>query len=195
MTSKPGEEAADPAGEGGPPPPEPEDLAGALRFIHLLQAQSQARVAELSATVSALIETLIGGGQVPLEAYERRKRLTVIRENERTANEPGIEISDAPDKYAMADLPRIDCAARIHLCRARCCAMPFALSVQDLDERIVRWDYARPYRIARRPDGACVHNEGGSCSIYERRPATCRAYDCRTDRRVWIDFDRGIPAP
>lgn len=192
---KPGD-APPGSGDGeSPRPPEPEDVPSALRFVHLVEAQTQARVAELSATVNALIETLIGEGQLPLEAYERRKRLTVLRENERAGREAGIEIGDITDKYAMEGLPEIDCASRLHLCRARCCSLPFPLSVQDLDERVVRWDYGRPYRIARGQDGRCVHNEGGACSVYARRPASCRAYDCRNDRRVWIDFERGIPAP
>lgn len=178
-----------------PPPPEPEDLAAGLRFVHLLQAQTHARVAELSATLSAVVEVLVGEGALPLEAYEKRKRLTVLRENERTAREAAIEITDIPDKYALADLPEIDCEARLPLCRARCCTLSFALSVQDLDERVARWRYARPYLIAQRPDGYCVHNEGGRCGIYERRPGVCRTYDCRQDRRIWIDFEGRVPAP
>lgn len=175
--------------------PEPEDLANALRFVHLVEAQTQARVAELSASVNALLEVLIGEGQLPLDAYEKRKRLTVLRENERGASEARVEVSDIPDKYAIGGLPEIDCPSLLHLCRARCCTFDFTLSVQDLDERIVRWNYGRPYRIAQRPDGYCVHNEAGLCAIRENRPGVCRMYDCRKDRRVWLDFERRIPAP
>ena len=186
-----------PAAPAAAPPaaPPPEDLAGALRFVHLLQAQTQARVAELSSSLNALVEALIGEGTLQLESYEKRKRLTVLRENQRTAREPGIEVSDIPDKYALEALPEIDCADRMPLCRARCCSLSFALSVQDLDERVVRWRYDRPYLIAQGPDGRCVHNEAGRCSIYERRPGVCRSYDCRQDRRIWIDFEQRIPAP
>ncbi|HSN98334.1 MAG TPA: hypothetical protein VLS89_08550, partial [Candidatus Nanopelagicales bacterium] len=176
-------------------PPPPEDLTGALRFVHLMEAQTQARVAELSATVNAVLESLVAEGALPIETYEKRKRLTLLRENERSAREPGIQVSDVPDKYALAGLPDIDCEARLPLCKARCCTLSFPLSVQDLDERVVRWNYARPYLIAQRPDGYCVHNEAGGCSIYARRPGVCRTYDCRNDRRIWTDFERRIPAP
>jgi Fe-S-cluster containining protein len=176
-------------------PSGPEDMERALRFVHLVEAQTRARVAELSASMQAMLETLIGEGTLPLDAYEKRKRLTVLRENERSAGEAGVEIADVPDKYAMRGLPEIDCASRLHLCRARCCTLPHLLSVQDLDERIVRWDYGRPYRIARGASGHCVHQEGGICSIYAARPGACRAYDCRRDRRIWVDFEREIPAP
>jgi Fe-S-cluster containining protein len=40
----------------------------------------------------------------------------------------------------------------------------------------------------------CI-DAGGACTIYEKRPASCRAYDCRADPRVWIDFEARIPAP
>lgn len=173
----------------------PEDLVGALRFLHLVDTQTKARVAELSSTVNALLEVLVGEGQVPLEAYEKRKRLTMVRENERAKSEAGVMVADVPDKYALTDTPKIDCAARIPLCRARCCKLSFALSVQDLDERIVRWNYALPYHIAQGENGYCVHNEGGACGVYEQRPGICRTYDCRNDRRIWTDFEKRIPAP
>jgi Fe-S-cluster containining protein len=177
-----------------PPPFQPEDVANGLRFVHLVEMQTKARLSELTASVNAMLEVLIGEGHLPLEAYEKRRRLTVVRENERSGEEATVQLSDVPDKYALRDLPQIDCASRLHLCKARCCMLSFALSVQDLDERVVRWNYGLPYRIARRPDGYCVHNDGG-CTVYEHRPAVCRTYDCRQDRRIWIDFDKGIPAP
>jgi hypothetical protein len=31
--------------------------------------------------------------------------------------------------------------------------------------------------------------------VYAQRPGACRAYDCRHDPRVWIDFEARIPAP
>jgi hypothetical protein len=194
--TRPGADHAAGREEGAlPGAPVPEDLPNALRFLHLVDMQTKARVAELSASVNALVETLIGEGHLPLEAYERRKRLTVVRENERATQEAGVAVTNVPDKYAVESPPQIDCAARLPLCGARCCKLTFALSVQDLDERVVRWNYAQPYRIAQREDGYCVHNEAGGCSIYAQRPAVCRAYDCRQDRRIWIDFEKRIPAP
>jgi Fe-S-cluster containining protein len=105
------------------------------------------------------------------------------------------EIGAAVDKYAMRALPAIDCEARLPLCRARCCTLRFALSRQDLDEGVVRWDPARPYAIAQREDRTCVHLHAGRCEVYAQRPAVCRSYDCRGDGRIWLDFDTRIPAP
>jgi len=97
---------------------------------------------------------------------------------------------------ALTDLPEIDCDARLPLCRARCCTLTFPFSFQDLDERVLRWDYGRPYQIGRRSDGYCIHNEAGSCrcTVYAQRPAVCRTYDCRNDKRIWLDFEKRLPA-
>ena len=33
------------------------------------------------------------------------------------------------------------------------------------------------------------------CQVHAYRPYVCRAYDCRNDKRIWLDFDQMIPAP
>ena len=100
------------------------------------------------------------------------------------------------DKYQIEGAD-IDCAARIHLCQARCCSFTFPLSPQDLDEGGVRWDVEDPYMIRHDEDGYCSHLDRGTlgCTIHQRRPATCRQYDCRQDPRVWVDFEARVPAP
>jgi Fe-S-cluster containining protein len=51
--------------------------------------------------------------------------------------------------------------------------------------------------IAKHADGYCVHLDrcGSRCRIYEQRPTPCRGYDCRKDKRIWIDFERRIVNP
>lgn len=181
-----------------PRPPVPEDVEAGLRFLHMTTVQTKAQLSELTATVNALTELLVAQGALAMDQFQRRRHLTVLRENERIeAEDAQVQLTDVENKYAMEELPEIDCEARLHLCRARCCSFHFSLSIQDLDERIVRWDYGKPYMIARREDGYCVHNVEGTClcNVYVNRPAVCRGYDCRTDKRVWIDFARRIPAP
>ena len=119
--------------------------------------------------------------------------MTVLRENEKAAQNASVDIADIPDKYALEE-PDIDCAALLPLCKARCCTMAFPLSRQDLDERVVRWDYGQPYTIARNTTGYCVHNSAGKCEVYDKRPGVCRSYDCRQDKRIWKDFEKRIPA-
>jgi Fe-S-cluster containining protein len=91
----------------------------------------------------------------------------------------------------------IDCQARIPLCKGRCCKLSFPLTFQDLDEGVVKWEYSRPYQIRKRADAYCVHSDEATrgCQVYDQRPAVCRSYDCRNDRRIWTDFEKRIPAP
>ena len=74
--------------------------------------------------------------------------------------------------------------------------MYFALSRQDLKERVVQWDHSNPYMIRHGADGYCVHNDKQTrfCTVYDHRPAVCRGYSCRNDKRIWKDFDKMIPA-
>lgn len=101
------------------------------------------------------------------------------------------------DKYAWPGGVAIDCESRLHLCRAACCRLRFPLSEQDVLEGVVAWDDADPYMIAQADDGCCVHQDRTTlrCRIYEKRPLPCRAFDCRADRRIWLDFENRIPSP
>ena len=179
-----------------PRPVSPEDVENGLRFGHVVQMQTRQHVAELSASFYALLETLVARGGLALDEYERRRQQTVAREVAKAGTELLPQLADIPDKYALTELPEIDCAARLPLCQARCCTLVFPLSVQDLEERVVRWDFGRPYQIARRADGYCVHSAADSCActVYAKRPGVCRSYDCRNDARIWLDFERRIPA-
>jgi Fe-S-cluster containining protein len=124
------------------------------------------------------------------------KRLERIFQQKRV----GVRMDEAyPDKYAIPpdSLPKIDCASRLHLCRGACCALVFPLSAQDIEEGVMRWEYGQPYMIRHGADDRCVHQDRETlgCTVYEHRPAICRTYDCRQDRRIWEDFDRGIVNP
>ncbi len=180
-----------------PRPSRPDDVENGLRFSHVVEMQTKQQVTELAASFYALLETMVASGQVALDDYERRRQTTLRHENERIRSAALVVLDSTPDKYALADLPEIDCEARLPLCHARCCKFVFPLSTQDLDERIVQWEYGRPYQIAHRSNGYCLHSEPhtGRCTVYEHRPATCRTYDCRTDQRIWVDFENRVPAP
>jgi hypothetical protein len=114
----------------------------------------------------------------------------------RTPTRVSLEL-DEGSKYEVAS-PPIPCGELIPLCGARCCTLSFALSTEDLDEGVIRWDYGQPYLIRQRAtDGYCVHNEPTShgCTVHAFRPRVCRSYDCRKDKRIWIDYEQRIPAP
>lgn len=108
-----------------------------------------------------------------------------------------VAIDVGESKYD-AEVNGPPCMELMHICQARCCALTFSLSSEDLDEGVIRWDYGQPYLIRQRAsDGKCVHNspETGGCTVHQYRPRVCRVYDCRKDDRVWVDFEKKIVAP
>ena len=178
-----------------------EQTATGLRHCHqqmiVLAQQVFAASAQLGAVVNVLhARGLVSDEELAAHRQAEEARLEALFQDK----EVGVQIeSRIADKYAIPpdELPEIDCASRYHLCRAACCALQFPLSLQDLDEGVVRWELGRPYRNRQGTDGYCVHMERGSfrCSVYQHRPGICRVYDCRQDRRIWLDFEQGIVNP
>src|SRR2546425_499826 len=101
--------------------PVPEDVERGLRFNHVVEMETRQRLTEVAASVYALVETLVANGTVPIEEYEQRRTNTLQREVKRARSHALVVINDVPDKYALTDLPDIDCEARRPLCKARCC--------------------------------------------------------------------------
>ena len=103
-----------------------------------------------------------------------------------------IQLAMFRDKYAVPSSD-IDCAARIPLCGARCCGFDVSLSAQDVAEQKLPFVIEQPYMLPRENGRCTCMNEAGACTVYDYRPGACRAYDCRHDPRVWIDFEARIP--
>lgn len=169
------------------PPPLDSDAIDALELLAAAIAQRNDH-GDLARRFEWLVDTLILRGQLP----ETFRRLLARVGNERST----VRLATFRDKYAV-ESAEIDCAARIPLCKARCCTMDVTLSAQDLAEGGIPFDILQPYALPRDPvTKQCVCMDAtGACTIYERRPGACRAYDCRHDKRVWLDFEARIPAP
>lgn len=171
----------------------------ALRAVHLAISDVRGELHHLAAQVVALIDEVerrLGApiaGAIDQAAGRILEQIEVAVE--RTDPMGRLQLGTELDKYAVPTDGGPPCAELLPLCEARCCRLRFPLTTQDLDERVIRWDYGRPYLIAH-AGGACVHLDGArGCTEYARRPAACRAYDCRGDHRIWTDYDRRIPAP
>lgn len=145
--------------------------------------------AELAARLETLIGLLIARGHL---APGHRRLLQRLKGLAPTV----VRLSVVQDKRAVPSAD-IDCASLLPLCKGRCCAMEVALSEEDLGERRLAWDLRQPYQLRRDPEhGYCSYlGHGGRCAVYDDRPATCRQYDCRRDPRVWLDWERKLPAP
>jgi hypothetical protein len=167
-------------------------LATVLQRATDAEERSSGAAAGLLATVDLLVEILAGQG-VLNEGHQRL--LAKVRERARPER-PRIRLRTLVDKYEQSVSP-IDCDKRVHLCHARCCSFTVELSRQDLEEGGLLWNIEEPYLLRREADGYCSHLDRGTrgCGAYQNRPAACRTYDCRTDQRIWIDFEKMIPAP
>lgn len=93
--------------------------------------------------------------------------------------------------------PDIDCASLLHLCHGRCCSFTAALTEEEVRANIIEWDLNEPYKLPKNTETGYCANLGstGGCTKYHARPGACRKYDCTHDGRVWIDFEKRIPAP
>lgn len=185
-----------------PPAPAPDnemiprasrELEEGLRFVHTMCMETKLAVERVDAIVTALARELEALKLVDPAAVIAR--MTKAHEEARARNREQIHVMVGPaaDKHTIPS-PDVDCASLMPLCKARCCRLTVHLSFQDLDDGL-RWEYARPYELKRAATGYCVHSVEQRCGVYDRRPAVCRAYDCRNDKRVWTDFENKIPAP
>jgi hypothetical protein len=189
---------------GSDPRPDPLDalrreVADGIAYLHTRVGATTARSLEAASFLYALVELLAERGAVSIEELDARKASVARRLAKRYAEkDSGVALQDSQhDKYAPPVEPEIDCAARVAQCKAACCKMVFPLAPQDIEERVVRWDLGKPFVIAKGPDGYCQHLDraGHCCSVHAHRPLPCRVYDCRQDRRIWLDFDNRVVNP
>lgn len=173
-----------------------DEVAGGLRYAHTRTNTNTGKLLEVASFAYAAIELLSEQRLIQIEDLDERKKAVAGRLVEKFADQGMGVVYQQPehDKYGFDGEVRIDCENRVHLCQAACCRLRFALSKQDVEEGMAKWDFARPYLIARGPDGYCQHLDRGTlgCSIHAQRPVPCRAYDCREDKRIWTDFENKI---
>jgi Fe-S-cluster containining protein len=176
-----------------------DEVAGGLRYAHARTNANTGKLLEVASFAYAAIELLAERGLLQIEELDERKKAVAGRLLEKFIDQGMGVVHQKPerDKYAFEGEVRIDCENRVHLCRAACCRLRFALSKQDVEEGVVKWDFAHPYLIARGPDGYCQHldRERLGCSVHAQRPVPCRGYDCREDKRIWADFENKIVSP
>lgn len=143
---------------------------------------------DLAARLEALIDLLVVKGVL---TDEHRAWIAELQ-GERNH----VKLSSDGDKHAVIS-PDVDCAALLPLCKGRCCSFNVTLSREDVLEGKLRWELRDPYALPKHPTtGYCCNmRPDGGCTAYHDRPATCRSYDCRSDPRVWLDYEQRVPAP
>lgn len=175
------------------------EVAEGLRYAHGRANGITGKLLDVTSFAYAAIELLADRGLLSVDELEARRKEIGGRLVEKfRADGMGAAYQDPEeDKYAFEETVEIDCASRVHLCKAACCRLRFALSRQDVEEGVVEWDFGHPYFIAHDESGYCRHldREELRCTVHEQRPVPCRGYDCRDDDRIWADFEARIPSP
>ncbi len=175
------------------------EIVGGLLYVHSRLNANTSEALEALTFVSALIDLLTRKGLIASDELEDSRHAAGRRLAE-NFDDKGLGVmleTSEEDKYAYKGTVEIDCASRVHLCRASCCRLAFSLSKQDVQEGVVRWNLMQPYLNAREKDGYCCHLERGTmgCNVHDNRPIACRAFDCRQDKRIWLDFEKGVVNP
>ncbi len=176
-----------------------EEVVDGLLYAHSRLQANTKRNLEASSFLYALVELLNEKGLIEIDELDKRQKVVGDRLSEQYKERGEGALFQEPqyEKYSLQQEAEVDCANRLHRCKAACCRLPFALSKQDIREGIVRWDLGQPYLIAQGDEGYCSHldREGCGCTVYQHRPVPCRAFDCREDKRIWLDFEAGVVNP
>lgn len=164
-------------------------------FTHTAVSQNADRIQEAESFVYGLVDALIDKGLLT-EAEVAQAAAKVRREIQTTGQAIGPAIALRVDGESADEEPfiAVNCAERLAVCKAVCCRLHFALSAEEVEAGIVKWDLGAPYYIRHEAYGCCHHlnAESKGCSVYRDRPNVCRRYSCARDQRIWKDFDNMV---
>jgi Fe-S-cluster containining protein len=159
-------------------------------FTHTSLSRQAERINEIESFLYGLIDSLLEKGVLDKEQLEecvKKVRNETLSKKEHFH----AEIAIRNDKSKGEKSIPVDCRKRIHICKAVCCRLNYALSVEEIESGKIKWDLGQPYFIRHQLNGYCSHfdPEKASCSIYSERPEVCRKYTCANDKRIWKDFE------
>ena len=159
-------------------------------FAHTVLTDQIMRLNEDEAFIFGLIDYLIQKEIVKADELEARvaavrKEIVEKKELASLGVALGVE-GDAEEPVA------VNCAERLPICKAACCRLRFALSVEEIETSRMKWELGAPYFNRAGEDGYChqIDSQTQGCRIYGARPSVCRKYSCATDPRIWKDFEQ-----
>ena len=183
--------------DGQPQPMTAEVLRG-LIYAHNRANANTAAAHEANATLHALVELLVERGVMDGETFQARRE-QAAEQLRREYLERGMAVAMQEfgvSKYEFKGGAEIDCEDRLHLCKAACCRLPFALSKQDVQEGIVKWDLGQPYLNARTSRATApiwsVARAAAPSIIIAPFRAGARLPE---GQRIWLDFEKRVVNP
>lgn len=162
-------------------------------YTHSAISNQAQRINEIESFLYGLIDSLIQKKLIDKSKFE--DQVKAVREETLKAGEhshAGIAITADTDEGPDDDFIPVDCEQRIPVCKAVCCKLNFALTVNEIELGKAKWDLGEPYFIRQNENGFCSQfdTDNRCCSIYEDRPKVCRKYSCANDGRIWKDFEK-----
>jgi Fe-S-cluster containining protein len=156
---------------------------------HTVDSRLAERIHSLESALYGLVDLLVEKrvlGESELAAAAHNVARALEERGERAHGGVMLRV-DPPEGHAPAT---VNCAERMHVCKAVCCRLSFPLTAEEVQDGQLKWDLGRPYFIRHGARGACVHQDAttGACGVYERRPGICKGYSCENDGRIWKDF-------
>ncbi len=174
------------------------DIAKGFLYNHTRINANTVKTLEATSFLYALVELLNEKGIISIDELDEKKK-QVAERLVKSFIESGIGLlyqDPEEDKYTFEHEANVDCLSRLHICKSICCKFPFALSKQDVDEGIIRWEFGRPYLIAHDTNGYCVHMDRKTynCTVRENRPVPCRGFTCENNQKwhVWNDYEAKV---
>lgn len=164
-------------------------------FTHTILSQQIIRQNENDFFLYGLIDYLTDKGMVvpeDLKKYVELVKKEVIEKKEYATL--GVAIRNDNEAIESTIFVPVNCEERMSICKAVCCKLSFALSIEEIEEGKLKWELGKPYHIRHQSNGYCCHinNENKQCNVYENRPSVCKKYSCANDNRIWKDFDNMI---
>jgi Fe-S-cluster containining protein len=163
-------------------------------FTHTVLTDQIVRQNESDSFLFGLIDYLTQKGIIvpdDLEKYVSSVKKETIDKKEYA--QLGVAIRVDAENESHQFIP-VNCEERLPICKAACCKLSFALSIQEIETGEIKWELGKPYHIRHQANGYCCHlkNEDKKCTLYEKRPSVCKKYSCANDKRIWTDFDKMV---
>jgi Fe-S-cluster containining protein len=164
-------------------------------FTHTVLSQQIIRQNENDVFLYGLIDYLTDKGMVvpeDLKKYVETVKKEIVEKKE-YAN-LGAAIRKDNEAIESTTFVPVNCEERMPICKAVCCKLSFALSIEEIEVGKLKWELGKPYYIRHKSNGYCCHinNENKQCNVYENRPSVCKKYSCANDTRIWKNFDKMI---